>query len=162
MGILSRCPHFQYLLYMVIEFYIFLQFFKILLWGEWFGEGRNFCGIFCWVNMWDEKKGSRSCYLKLPDVVHSNWRYQCDGDQQVDGVLLPEQPCCIWSRGKKTKIEFRSCRHSNWIYVNQSFHFAERRWGIKDCICRAVFLAMYGVSNYPGLCSLSRTLVNSK
>ena len=31
MGILSRCPHFQYLLYMVIEFYIFLQFFKILL-----------------------------------------------------------------------------------------------------------------------------------
>ena len=59
-----------------------------MVWG-----GKNFCGNFFGVNMWGEKKGSRSCYLKLPDVVYSNCIDQCDGDRQVDGVLLSEQPC---------------------------------------------------------------------
>ena len=55
MGVLSWCPHFQYFLYLVYMVYIFLQFLKISLWGEWLGEGRDFCGNFFWVNMWDEK-----------------------------------------------------------------------------------------------------------
>ena len=63
---------------------------KKFLWHFFLGGG----GYLGW------KKCSRSAYLKLPDIVHSNWIDQCDGDRQVDGVLLPKQPCCPWSRGK--------------------------------------------------------------